>query len=118
MKRLLITLLLSGVANAHSQLPSEIKEYVVQPTNKFTIQLVNRYKTAMTYDIYEDGKPSLQPPITLPSGGKRDINIWLNTPPNEYAYKKVCTQPRLNGNVKVQMCSRIITYYPASSLEQ
>lgn len=117
-KLVLATLMVSGFAHAQSQLPSVIKEYVVQPTNKFEITLFNGYDKPMTYDIFEDGKPSLIPAVTLTARESRKLNVWVNTPRDEYSRKTICSQPRLNGNLKVQMCSRIITYFPASSLGQ
>ena len=117
MKRLLITLLLSGAANAHSQLPGEIKEYVVQPVNKFTVKLVNTYPKLMCYDVYENGKQTLRAPICLDSGASRSIDFWVNTPKDEMTYNDVCTQARNDGHFKVRMCTKIITYYPASSLQ-
>ncbi|MGL4843958.1 MAG: hypothetical protein ACRC2Y_04980 [Aeromonas veronii] len=108
----------STLADAHSQQPSMIKEYVTKPVNKFSVELVNRYPKPMCYRIEENGKPSMLADVCLNAGGSRQIDFWVNSKPDEQTDFTICTIPKIKGNIRVRLCSVVKTYYPYSQLAQ
>lgn len=117
MKKLLIALLIPTVVNAHSHQPQSIKEYVVQPVNKYQIDLVNMYPKDMCYQVYIDGHLDGVRKYCLASGEKAKVDVWVNAKPDINTYKEVCTVPMLKGNIRVQQCTDFVLHWPASLLQ-
>ncbi|KFA99275.1 hypothetical protein HW45_04855 [Vibrio sp. ER1A] len=102
---------------AHSHQPQKIAEYVVQPVNKYQIELINMYPENMCYQVYIDGHLDGVRKYCLNAGEAADVDVWVNAKPDENTYKTVCTMPMLKGNLRVQQCTNFILHWPASLLQ-
>ena len=114
-----IALGLSAIAtftSAHSMTPSEIKEYVTKPVNKFTVTLTNRYPKTVCYTATQDGSLIMMAPICLGVGESRNIDYYVKSEPDKQTNTQVCTSPNLSGNIEVNLCTVIKTFFPHSRL--